>query len=74
MPTPGTSRSGKRRRQRKPAVSREQRGGTPGGDGAAQDPPHDRIDDASNDSFPASDPPSWTGSQAGCPGERADEP
>lgn len=37
---------------------------SPGGAGA---PLYDRVDDASDDSFPASDAPSWTGMRAGSP-------
>ena len=35
----------------------------------ARQPPWDKVDDESEDSFPASDSPSWTGMRAGSPRE-----
>ena len=46
----------------------------PGSLADARAPLVDRVADASDDSFPASDPPAWTGLHAGSPNRTAERP
>ena len=53
-----------RRKETLQNVGRQPAAAGPSGDAAL---PLDKVDDASDDSFPASDAPAWTGTRAGSP-------